>query len=135
MPITWTIDRERRLVQAAGHGELTDEDVFGYQREVWSRPEVQGFDEIMDMTAVHHIAMPSHERVRDLAELSASMDGPQGSSRFAIVAPNDLAYGLGLMFKIHRRADERSTKKVGVFRRMEEALDWLGVAPGTSEPG
>lgn len=135
MPIEYRIDRDRRLVVASGYGELTDEDVFGYQREVWSLPEVQGFDEIVDMTAVRHIALPSPARVKDLAELSASMDAPQASSRFAIVAPDDFAFGLGRMFGIHRRGDERSTKQVAVFRSMAEALDWLGIAPGIDETG
>jgi hypothetical protein len=34
------VDHARRLVVAQASGVLTDQDVFGYQRDVWSRPEV-----------------------------------------------------------------------------------------------
>ena len=45
MPIDYQIVHERRLVMAQGRGTLTDRDVFGYQRDVWSLPEVPGYDE------------------------------------------------------------------------------------------
>jgi hypothetical protein len=127
MPIHYQIHTDKRLVVARGSGVFTDEDVFRYQREVWSRPEVAGFDELVDMTAVESIAVPSAARVRDLAALSASMDPPSAPSRMAIVAPQDIAYGLGRMYEANREMDERSTKKVEVFRTLEEALAFLGI--------
>jgi hypothetical protein len=71
IPIEYRIDHERQLVLARGCGTLTDEDVFGYQREVWSRADVVGYKELIDMSDVDHIALPSANRVRDLAQLSA----------------------------------------------------------------
>jgi hypothetical protein len=125
MPIAWRLDATHRLITAAGHGVLTDDDVFGYQREAWSRPEVLGYDELIDMTRVTEIVMPSRERVRDLAALAAAMDGAAPASRLAIVAPLNLAFGLGRMFQAYRELDPRSTKKVGVFRTLDEALAFL----------
>ena len=125
MPIEYEIDHDRRIVRARGRGVMTDQDVFGYQREVWSRPDLAGYDELMDMTDVQRIELPSADRVRQLANLSAEMDMPASSARFAIVAPQDLAYGLGRMFASHRDANQQSTKQVGVFRTMEQALEWL----------
>lgn len=127
MPIEYSIDHERRLVLARGIGTLTDQDVFGYQSEVWSRSEVAGFDELMDMTAVTKIALPSMDRVRSLAQLSAGMDSPSPRSKFAIVAPSDLAFGLGRMYEMYREMEAKSNKEIGVFRTLEEALRFLGV--------
>lgn len=101
--------------------------MFDYQREVWSRPEVAGYNELVDMSEVEYIALPSPERVRDLAALSAGMDATSGSSRFAIVAPESLAYGLGRMYEAYRSLNPRSTKRVSVFRSMAEALVFLGI--------
>src|SRR5262249_36882245 len=114
MPIVYRVDRVRRVVVTAGHGVVRDSDVFGYHTEVWSRPELAGYDELIGMTLVTEIALPSPERVRDLARLSAAMDAPAGASRLAVVAASDLAFGLGRMFQSHRRVDDRSTKEVGV---------------------
>jgi hypothetical protein len=127
MPIDYRIDDARRLVLVHGHGTVTDEEVFAYQREVWSRPDVEGFDELVDMTGVEHIALPSADRVQDLARLSAGMDTCSRASRLAVVAPTDVAFGLGRMYQTHRELDPRSTKEVGVFRTRPEALAFLGI--------
>jgi hypothetical protein len=79
------------------------------------------------MTPVEHIALESTERVRELARLSAGMDPRASASRFAIIAPTDLAFGLGRMYETYRGLDDRSTKRVGVFRSRDEALAFLGV--------
>jgi hypothetical protein len=125
MPIECVIDTERRIVYAAARGTLTDEDVFGYQREVWSRPELQGYDELIDMRHVEHIELPSSRRVWDLAALSASMDSPEHETKLAIVATDSMAYGLGRMYEVYRELNERSTKKVAVFRSVQDASLWL----------
>lgn len=126
MPIEYQIDHTRRLVTAQGRNVLSDQDVFNYQQAVWSRPDLAGYDELMDMRAVERIALPSGDRVRQLAALSASMDVPR-ASKFAIVASQDLAFGLGRMYQIHRSLQESSTKEIGVFRTLGDAMTFLGI--------
>jgi hypothetical protein len=125
MPLVYRIDHDARVVLAVGNGVITDADVFGYQKEVWSRPDVAGYDELVDMSLVTEIIVPSGDRVRDLATLSATMDEKGTTSRFAIVAPADVTFGLGRMYQSYRALDRRSTKEVGVFRTMREALAFL----------
>lgn len=125
MPIEYTIDHARRLVLATGRGTLSGDDIFGYQKDVWSRPEVSGYDELMDMTDIEKIDLRSVEHIKQLAELSASMDATAAQSRFAIVAPGDYAYGLGRMYESYRRLEGRSTKQVGVFRSHADAMAFL----------
>lgn len=127
MPIDYRIDHSRRLVLARGRGIMSDTDLFTYQREVWSRSEVAGYDELVDMTGVQKIEHPSIDRVLELATVSATMDHGPGKSKFAIVAPDDLAFGLGRMYEAYRGLDVRSTKEVGVFRTFDEAVDFLGI--------
>jgi hypothetical protein len=127
MPLAHRIDHPLRLVLAWASGTLTDEEVFAYQNEVWSRRDVAGYDELVDMTAVEHVALPSIERVLDLAALSAGMDAKGSRSRFAIVAPRDFEFALGRLYGTHRELDGRATKRVSVFRSRPEALAWLGL--------
>ena len=127
MALEFKIYPDRRLVVARGVGTLTDPDVFNYQRDVWSRPDVQGFDELMDMTAVEEVELPSLGRARQLASLSAGMDPGAKPSKFAIVAVSEVHYGLARMYSTWRASDPRSTKTVQVFRSKNEALAWLGV--------
>jgi hypothetical protein len=132
MPTEHEVDHRRRLVIAKGRGTLTDQDVFEYQRGVWSRPELAGYDELFDMSDVENIDLPSLERVRELAKLSASMDEAGSRSRLAIVAPKDFAFALGRLYEAHRGLDERSRKTVSVFRSVGEALAWLGSERGAT---
>jgi hypothetical protein len=125
VPIAYRIDQDRKVVVACGYGVLTTADVFDYQRTVWSRQDVAGYDELVDMTHVSAVDLPSTQRIQDLASMAARMDVPDGRSRFAIVAPSNLTFGLGRMLQAYRSADQRSTKTVGVFRTMAEALVYL----------
>ena len=126
MPIAVHIDHARRLVIAQASGVMSDEEVFGYQREIFSNPAVAGYDELVDMTLVEEIQLPSHERARELAALSASMDPPGVETRFAIVAPQSVAFGLGRMYEMLRELQPGSGKKVVVFRTQQEAMVFLG---------
>ena len=127
MPIEYTIDHEHHVVRTRGSGVLSDDDVFAYQRDVWTRPDVAGYDELMDMTNVGRIALPSIDRIRDLASLAVKKDDPARVSKFAIVAPGDVAYMLGRLYKGIRAATRGSARKVGVFRTLPEALEFLGL--------
>jgi hypothetical protein len=135
MPITHKIDHGRRLVWANGHGTLTDDEVFAYKRTVWSRTDVAGYDELFDVTSVEHIALPSTARVRELAELAAAMDRGTSASKLAVVAPDDLAFGLARMYEIYRGLAAGSVRQVGIFRSLSEALTFLGMETDLCEPG
>ena len=126
MPIDFDIDHERRLVTARARGTLTHDDVLRYQLGVWGRAEVAGYDELVDVSGVEDIALPSMEAVPRLASLSARMDppGPE-KSKLAIVAPDDFAFALGRRYETFRGLDPRSTKEARVFRTMAEALAYL----------
>lgn len=129
MPIDYYIDHSRRLVVARGSGTLTESEVFGYQREVWSRPNVTGYDELVDMSEVMEIAVPTSasNSFQQLATEAASMDPPETAAKFAIVAPEQLAFGLGRMYKAYRELAPSSTKQVEVFRTLVEAMLFLGI--------
>ena len=127
MPIDYRIDHDRKLVLAKGRGTVTGQDVFGYQRDVWSRDDTAGYDELVDMSEVEHIALPSVDRVRQLASLSADMDTPSLASKLAIIAPQNVAFGLGRMYATYRQMEARSRKHVEVFRSRREALAVLGI--------
>jgi hypothetical protein len=127
VPITHRVDHERRLVTAWPHGVMTDDDVSAYPRSVRSRADVAGYDELIDMRDVAQIALPSGHRARELAQTSAAMDDRARPSKLAIIATQEVAFGLGRMYEAYRSLDARSTKQVAVFRDAAEALYFLGL--------
>jgi hypothetical protein len=132
MPLEYRIDHHLRIVMTRAIGMLTDDEVFAYQQDVWSRSDVAGYDELIDMSDVEHVAVPSPDRVVRLASVSAGMDVRAPATRLAIVAPRDFEFGLGRMYGAHREMDSRSTKRVSVFRTRPEAVAWLGLDPESS---
>lgn len=132
MPIDYVIDHEHHIVRARGSGILTDDDVFKYQREVWTRPDVVGYDELMDVSNVRRIALPSIDRIRDLASVAVQKDASGRVSRFAIVAPGDVAFMLARLYKAIRGTTKGSKRLVGVFRTLPEALQFLGLEQETT---
>jgi hypothetical protein len=140
MPLEYRIDQERRLIVATATGVLQDEELFAYQRGVWARPELAGFDEVFDLGGIEELVLASSDRARALADLASTMDVAGSPSRLAIVAPQDYAYGLARMYATYRTLHPRGEKAVQVFRSMEAALDWLrtaesGPASGGSPSG
>jgi hypothetical protein len=125
MPIHYEIDNEKKLIRARAYGSLTDEDVFGYQRNIMLVPGIQEFDELLDMCDVSHVEVKSADRMDDLAAFAASSDHPRQSARFAIIAGDVLKYGLARMYQTYREMNPRSTKVVGVFHTTQEAMEWL----------
>ena len=132
MPIIYRIDHKRRLVLARGVGVFRGSDPFEYQQQVWTRPDVAGYDELVDMSTVTEVDLSNPDRMRQLAGVASSSDSPQGGERLAIVAPTDLTFGLARMYETHRTLQSRSTRSVGVFRTLAEALAFLEVK-GTPE--
>ena len=125
MPIEYHFDHGRRLVIANASGKLTAEDFFNYKRNAWALPDVRGFNELMDASKVEEILSLSIEKISELAKLSANMDDNTLSTKLAIVASGTFLYGMGQLYETIRNVNPRSTKKVSVFRSMQEAIDWL----------
>jgi hypothetical protein len=126
MPVEYRIDISARLVCARCVGIMTTEEAFGYQNDVWSRADVCGYDELIDVSDVTSVTFPAAANTRELASTSVLNDRISGGGKLAIVAPQDWAYGLGRMYQACRDLDPRSTKCVGVFRTLPEALAFLG---------
>ncbi|HEX5030149.1 MAG TPA: hypothetical protein VFY90_09860 [Tepidiformaceae bacterium] len=124
MPLRYQIDDENRIVLMTGHGTVTDQEVFEYKQSVWSLESVAGYDELVDMRDVQRLDVPTAERLRELARLSAAMD-VQTPSKLAIVANDPVTVEVARTYEVLRKMDRRSTRKVGVFLTVEQAALWL----------
>ena len=125
MPIEYHIDHGRRLVVAIASGKLTAEDIFNYKRHVCSLPDVRGFNELVDARKLEEILSLTVEKISELAKLSAYMDDKAISTKLAIVVSGTFLYGMGQLYEALRNVNPMSTKKVSVFRSMQEAIDWI----------
>ncbi len=132
MPIDVEIDSVRRLVIGTPRGTMTHGDMESYQKSVWTRPELAGFHELIDMTQVEQVAFVSPEWVGEIASLAAGLDAPQLSTRMAIVAVSEFHVALARLYRTLRSSDPRSTREVRIFPSMAEALAWLTSPPAAA---
>lgn len=136
MPIDVRIDRRKKIVFATPRGLLTHEEMVAYQRDVWTRPEVAGYGELIDMTVVDRLDLRSPEQIFELAALSAQLDQDQPPSRMAIVATDRLHLALGKMYRASREANPSHRREIEIFPTQEAARDWLRARPPAPEaPG
>ena len=126
MPAFYKIDKERKLVLSSGSGVLTREDVLGHQDRLSQDPDFDpSFSQLSDFTHITKVDL-TPEDVRLAAK--RNIFSPQ--SRRAMVVNNDLQYGLARMFEIHREL--AGEKGIRVFRKIEEALDWVFITDRVS---
>jgi len=119
MPAFYKIDKERRLVISTGAGILTMAEILAHQKKLGNDPDFDpGFSQLIDFSQVSELDLDASD-IRVLAQ--RSIFSPR--SRRAFIMPTELAYGLGRMYGMLR--ESAGEHGIGVFRDLEEALDWI----------
>jgi hypothetical protein len=131
MPIVSRVDHAHRVIAEWG-GVLQDTEVFRYEETVWTRPDVAGYDELVDLSGIEEIVTLTTDQVQRLAALSAAMDKPASHdpgqpTRLAIVAPDERTQQLSRLYQSFREMHPSTTREVAVFHTRADALAYLGV--------
>ena len=125
MPISYHAEPAKHRIVAEASGAIGQQDLFAYQKDVGARPEWAGYDELFDVSHVASLLDIRIDNLKALADLAASMDQPGLPSKFAIVAPQDLYFGLGRMYESLRESAPHSSRRIAAFRSRAEAERWL----------
>ena len=124
MPMTYTIDPAQHLVLAVGTGVLTDDDVMAHRQAMASdsrfTPQMRELSDIRQVTAFQ--VTPAGVRIMVASDVKMTANG--GMHKLAIVADENVAYGMSRMYQT---LGEPNIRVVGVFRSYEEATAWLGI--------
>lgn len=134
MPIKFHIDRDRRIVFGRLVGKVTVPEMFEYSHDVWARPEVVGFDEVIDTNGTNEIEVATPTVLRSLAAKSVALSAAVPRGRLAIVAKQQVQFGLSRMYEAYRELEPGRTQEVGVFRTLAEASAFLGIDVTASAP-
>jgi hypothetical protein len=119
MPVSYAIDKQKRLVVTCAWGKCTVEDVLEFRRQIQKDDDFDpSFAQLADFSGVT-IADISPSEVRMLAWMNPFSP----DSRRAIVAHSKLAYGLSRIFETLRSL--RGDRHIRVFHTREEALAWI----------
>ena len=119
MPTFYKIDKERRLILSSGSGTFSLADAMGHQKKLPADLDFDpSFSQIADFRHVTQFDISVND-VQKLAEKSIF----SAESRRAFIMPNEVGFGLARMFEILRA--NVGEEKIGVFRDLEAALDWI----------
>lgn len=125
MPIAYQANLAKRRILAEATGAVGSQDLFAYQKDVGTRPEWAGYDELLDVSRVDRLLDIRLDNLKALANFAAGMDKPDLPSKFAIVAPQDLYFGLGRMYESLRESVPNASRRVAAFRTRADAERWL----------
>jgi hypothetical protein len=121
MPITYRYDDlANRLVTRCEGGVRFQEVVEHFRRLGRDRRIKPGCDVILDLS--FQTAMPTSEQLDDIAAIIEDVVEIIPFGRCAVIAPQDLVYGLGRMFQGFTWPLFTGTK---VLRNNAEAIAWL----------
>jgi hypothetical protein len=122
MPIRIEIREAERLRVVVVEGALGDVDVYETFSTLWLAPDYDPtLDELVDLSGLSGLGVTT-SGIRRLGETSVQVHRGSPAVRVAIVAPDNLVYGLSRMYGAFA---EESGSEHRVFRSLEEAMAWL----------
>jgi hypothetical protein len=125
MPIDRSVDEERHCLQARFFGALTWQDITDFQTTVSLSAPYLGYHGmlVIDRTTRFPTGAAA-DPVEILARRAAAYNGVTRTSRLAIVAETETAFGIVRMFMAFC-ALAGGTRPIGLFRSEPPAYDWL----------
>ena len=122
MPIDYSLDHGGRLIRTKATGVLTDDEIFAHKKRLLQDERVAvDAGEISDVREVTELAV-TVEGIREFVAQDRHA-GPAASRRLAIVATEDLVFGMARMYQNMSVGSLGSD--VAIFRDIGEATAWL----------
>jgi hypothetical protein len=122
----YTIDLERSLVRSRGWGILTDRELLAHARALTVDPHfASNFHQLADLREVTDVEITS-ATIKEMVRLNPFWAG----ARRALVITNDVLFGMARMYQILK---DESPDELQIFRNMDDALQWLGLADAKAE--
>ena len=125
MPISYRIDGSRCLILTTVSESLTVDELLAHKAALLADPQFRpGLKELSDVRGVKSLTLGVAD-VRRLAGFDSEHKAELGAYKLALVARDDFVFGMARMYQ---QSTDENISNVGVFRSVEQATEWLGVA-------
>lgn len=119
MPITLTIDTEKRVVYSALHGVITEDEFLAQPQRILTHPAFNpAFSEIIDLRGITDVQV-APESIRKLAATESIFDR---ESKHVVIAPTGLILDFARMFQANA---EQTRPHVVIVKTPAEAYEYL----------
>jgi hypothetical protein len=122
MPLVTRIDVEAGLATHTITGELSLEDVMQAMVKLFTNPDFRPDMAILVDISQGSAETLSQEDIDEFVNLTRAMGEKRGTGRSAILAAQDLDYGIG---RIIQALLDDTTRDLRVFRDRDVCLQWL----------
>jgi hypothetical protein len=122
LPITYEIDRARKLIRTRCFGATSIAEVLEHFEELRAEPELPArVNVLLDLSSL--VTAPERDQLRAIvAEMKDLGSGALSWGVLAIVAKTDLLFGMSRILGVFV---EDSFSNTGVFRQLAEAERWI----------
>ena len=128
MPAKYVIDIKAKLLITTWEGDVTDIDFIEglkeYQKNIQSKSEYNGFNEVLDLTGIAGIKLTT-DGLRIIGSIASRTDSKEINTKLAFIVSSNLAYGLVRMYEVLRTFSKNSTKTICVFKKESDAFEWV----------
>jgi hypothetical protein len=128
VPFSIQINQSKQLLFIEGRGVLSDDDVTAMMKGAIAHSEAGDLIGVL-LNLTHVDDMGTSQDAVKWAAATSRRTTPVHGLRFAVVAPEDIAFGLARMYELLR--DQEGS--IHVFREYDPALQWLE-DPSTNSP-
>ena len=124
MPIEYDIIGDKQLVLAKGSGVVTGNDVIRHLDRLAADNRYKvPMKKLVDYRSIDSINI-SPEEAEEIAQKKQTLSSTFRGERCAFVSPGDLTYGIS---RVHQALVDSTEVDTKVFRRIEDAIDWLDI--------
>ena len=124
MPIEYDIIMDKKLVLARGAGVITGIDVIKHLEALAVDDRYRApMKKLVDYRTIDSIGI-SLEEAYSIAQKKIKLASIFAGERCAFVSPMDVSYGSS---RVHQALVDGAGLETAVFRRIEDALQWLDV--------
>ena len=125
MKLVFNIDKELRTVYVKAEGEITVEDLIENEKNIINDPDfVIDLNTLADFSRAWPAVSVNYQTIERSRNFVSSIQDIRGKSKWALIAPNDPAYGVCRMFA---SLSDGLSIETRVFRNEDDARKWLGL--------
>ena len=126
MALRYEINEDIKLVYAIGNGIVSFSELMNHMEVLSKDPRYQApMRKLVDYRDIESIEI-SMDESEIFAKKKASLDRVFAGEKCAVVSPSDIGFG---MARVHDSLLDNEDPNIdfAVFRKFEDALNWLGI--------
>lgn len=124
MPITNTVDDDKKLIYTTCHGVMTPADFDEYIHNIWSHDKYFGYNELFDTVEANWDDF-NFSYLLDVSSKAAQLNTIDPDSRLAWVVLEGKQKQLTDFYKAAKSMASTKSRALEAFYSRDEALNWL----------